>query len=122
MTTYVFIMELRPLVRHKPHFKKVMNELKQYSTGSDNLLKLFIKNKTYDSEEDFEAFYEKSIFVDHYFECYKMEQLDIYNDLQEEVESYYERDLYNLDLRYENGDLLYSEYREELKKIEEYYN
>tara|TARA_S200002703_G_C3797020_1_gene246113 strand:+ start:1111 stop:1305 length:195 start_codon:yes stop_codon:yes gene_type:complete len=63
-------MEIRPLVRHKPDFKKVMNELKSYSIGSDNVLKILIENKIYDSEEDFESFYEKSMFVDYYFECY----------------------------------------------------
>ena len=68
MTTYVFIMELRPLVRHKPHFKKVMNELKSYSKATDNVLKILIENKIYDSEEYFEYLHDKSLFIDYYFE------------------------------------------------------
>ena len=63
-------MELRPLVRHKPHFKKVMNQLKAFRIGSDNLLKFLIEDKIYDSEQYFESLMEKSFFIDHYYECY----------------------------------------------------
>lgn len=88
----------------------------------------FSKEKKTINEELLDTFkcYQQNKLIDSdcntIFDAIKL--IKIYEeDIKEEVESYYYKDLYNLYLRYENGDFdSEEEYKQELKSLEEYYN